>query len=298
MRRPALALAALIFTAADGPGEAADADGCKDHPLFNRMPNTYIADCEKSQFDLKRFPTGPLVEGKDSMVATKNEDVEGPYQYLRYYLNEGAPKPSDLQIMRNFENAAKAGGGTVVGEYLDWCKGMLDQSLKIGNNCMNYGATLKFVRNGREFWAYVQPSDGQYELVVSEREAMKQDIVANELLDKLNKDGFVALYINFDTGKAVIKDDSKGLVDQIVAMMKASPELKIEVDGHTDNAGNEKSNQDLSEARAKSVMAALTEKGIDAKRLTAKGFGQSQPVADNRSEGGRAKNRRVELVKK
>jgi outer membrane protein OmpA-like peptidoglycan-associated protein len=80
-------------------------------------------------------------------------------------------------------------------------------------------------------------------------------------------------------------------------LLQSSPELKVEVCGHTDNVGPAASNQKLSEARARSVVAAPAGKGIASDRLTAKGYGQTSPVADNRTEEGRAKNRRVELVK-
>jgi OmpA-OmpF porin, OOP family len=127
---------------------------------------------------------------------------------------------------------------------------------------------------------------------------MNQDIGVNELVDKLNKDGFLTLYINFDTGKATIKPDSDKSVDDAAAVLKAAPTLKIEVGGHTDNAGTPASNEKLSADRAQAVMAALVKRGVAASRLTAKGYGQNSPIADNRSEDGRAKNRRVELVKK
>ena len=74
--------------------------------------------------------------------------------------------------------------------------------------------------------------------------------------------------------------------------------LRVEVAGHTDNAGSPEANQRLSQERAQAVMAALVGRGIKADRLTAKGYGQTTPIADNRTEEGRAKNRRVELVKK
>jgi outer membrane protein OmpA-like peptidoglycan-associated protein len=80
--------------------------------------------------------------------------------------------------------------------------------------------------------------------------------------------------------------------------MKANPGLKLSVEGHTDNAGGAEANKALSLARASSVAKAVVAGGIDAARLSATGFGQERPVADNRSEEGRAKNRRVELVRK
>jgi len=87
-------------------------------------------------------------------------------------------------------------------------------------------------------------------------------------------------------------------VREIVAALKSAPALGIAIEGHTDNVGQAAANKSLSEKRAQSVMAAIVAGGIDAKRLSAAGFGQERPVADNRSEEGRAKNRRVELVRK
>ncbi|MBK9964959.1 MAG: OmpA family protein [Holophagales bacterium] len=80
--------------------------------------------------------------------------------------------------------------------------------------------------------------------------------------------------------------------------LKAASSLKVEVGGHTDNVGAADANQKLSQDRAQAVMAALASRGIPASRMTAKGYGQTVPIADNRTEEGRAKNRRVELVRK
>jgi outer membrane protein OmpA-like peptidoglycan-associated protein len=130
------------------------------------------------------------------------------------------------------------------------------------------------------------------------KEAMKQDVTASNLLDALNRDGHIALYINFDTGKATIKPKSKPIITQIVEMLKANQGLMVSVEGHTDNVGTPASNKTLSDQRAKTVVAAIVAQGIDAKRLSALGHGQDKPIADNKTEEGRAKNRRVELVKK
>jgi OOP family OmpA-OmpF porin len=89
-----------------------------------------------------------------------------------------------------------------------------------------------------------------------------------------------------------------GILDSAAAALKAAAAIKVEVGGHTDNAGTPDGNLRLSQERAQAVMAALVQRGIAAARMTAKGYGQATPVADNRTEEGRAKNRRVELVKK
>jgi OmpA-OmpF porin, OOP family len=277
-----------------------DAEGCKDHPRFNRLPGFYIANCDSNQFDLRRFPQGPLRETPEGEKRARTVDVEGPVWKIDYQLQEGTTKPSPLQIMRNFQNAAKRAGGTIEGEYPGWCEGMLDDSLGVGNGCTNFGVAMRFARGDTEAWAYVQASgDGEgYELVIAEREAMKQDIVARELLDAIDRDGFVALYINFDTGKATISPDSEGLLDQVADALKDAATLNLEVAGHTDNVGAAEANQKLSEDRASAVVAALVARGVAAARLTARGHGASSPIADNRTEEGRARNRRVELVKR
>jgi OOP family OmpA-OmpF porin len=108
----------------------------------------------------------------------------------------------------------------------------------------------------------------------------------------------MALYINFDTGKADIKAESQPIIEQIAALMKSHPDLNVSIEGHTDNVGTPASNKTLSDTRAKSVMSAVVKAGVASGRLTAVGWGQEKPIADNRSEDGRAKNRRVEIVKK
>jgi outer membrane protein OmpA-like peptidoglycan-associated protein len=137
-----------------------------------------------------------------------------------------------------------------------------------------------------------------YTLTIVEVEAMKQEIVASEILEALNSTGSIALYINFDTGKATIKPESQTIIDQVAQMLTENPTMNISVEGHTDNVGNAAINQTLSENRAAAVKNALIAKGIDKARLSSKGWGQTKPVADNGTEDGKAKNRRVEIVKK
>ena len=157
----------------------------------------------------------------------------------------------------------------------------------------------KFVKDGNELWVEVATLGGDdYYLTVILKELMKQEITASAMFEALNRDGHIALYINFDTGKSGVKAESKPIIEQIVQMMKENSDLKLSVEGHTDNVGNPKSNKTLSEERAKSVVAAIIDHGISTERLSASGYGQDKPIADNATEDGRAKNRRVELVKK
>jgi outer membrane protein OmpA-like peptidoglycan-associated protein len=108
----------------------------------------------------------------------------------------------------------------------------------------------------------------------------------------------VTLYINFDTNKATIKPESKPIVDQIVVLLKDNFGLNVSIEGHTDSTGIPAKNKTLSQERAQSVVNALVAAGIDKKRLSAVGWGQEKPMADNKTEEGKAKNRRVEIVKK
>jgi outer membrane protein OmpA-like peptidoglycan-associated protein len=129
---------------------------------------------------------------------------------------------------------------------------------------------------------------------------MQQEVTADasSLSDEIKKSGHVAVYgIHFDTGKAVILPDSGQILGEIVKLLQQNADLKLRVEGHTDNQGNAAANQLLSEKRAQAVVAWLSAHGIPTARLTAKGFGQTQPVADNGTDDGRAKNRRVELAK-
>jgi len=103
--------------------------------------------------------------------------------------------------------------------------------------------------------------------------------------------------ILFDIDQASIKPESMGTINTIVDILKKNPALKYEIDGHTDNTGNAPHNLTLSQQRADAVKAQFVSMGIDASRLTTKGFGDSKPISDNTSPEGKANNRRVEFVK-
>jgi OmpA-OmpF porin, OOP family len=249
---------------------AQDAENCKDHPMFSRMKSFYIDECTSS-FDAVEFYT-----------PDGNKTVEGQKTEISYALIEGNQMPSPLQIRRNYGTAIKSLGGTII----------YDRDEQITAKATTKAGKVVWLRGD------VTNDGGSYKLWVVEVEAMVQEVSANDMLDALNKDGHIALYINFDTGKADIKPESLPTVEQITALLKSNPDLMVKIEGHTDNVGTPQSNKLLSEQRAKAVMAAVLKGGIAADRISSLGWGQEKPASDNRTEDGRAKNRRVEIVKK
>jgi outer membrane protein OmpA-like peptidoglycan-associated protein len=119
-----------------------------------------------------------------------------------------------------------------------------------------------------------------------------------ELLAALVRNGRAVLHINFDFDKATLRPDAMAAIDQVTALLKDNPSLGLQIEGHTDGIGTTQHNASLSEARARAVRNVLVSHGIAASRLAVVGMGATQPVADNRSDEGRFKNRRVEFIRK
>jgi OmpA-OmpF porin, OOP family len=257
-------------------GDPNDIKGSKDPDLFSRMPGFHIYRYDALEFDRYEFPAGP----------EKKETVEGYHTSVVYYANEGITQPSGLQITRNYVNAAKAVGGEEVYAFED---GGTEYSI------------IRVIKGDKEIWAEVSgANNGMYNVHMVEKQLMKQDVVANAdaLAGSINSTGRVVVPgIYFDTDKAVLKPESGPALAEIVKMLKADQALKVYVVGHTDNAGQFAHNVKLSQDRAASVVNALVNQhGIAAARLTPFGAGPTAPVASNKNEEGRAKNRRVELV--
>ncbi len=101
--------------------------------------------------------------------------------------------------------------------------------------------------------------------------------------------------VNFDNDKDTLRPDAIAILDEAAATLKRYPGMKVEVAGHTDNRSSDAHNLDLSQRRAKAVMDYFVGKGVEAGRLSAKGYGEAEPIADNGKADGRAQNRRVEL---
>lgn len=247
-----------------------DAEGCKDSPLITRMPGGTIHSCENKEFEQAKLPLGKDADGND-----KEKTVEGDYHYWDVGTREGV---SEIQVFRNFETALKKAGFTLDFEEVP--------------------ATIT-AHKGTTWFGLDNKGTYYYQTIVTEK-PMEQEVTADasSLSDELNKSGHVAVYgIQFDTGKATIQPASATVLGEIVKLLQQNADLKLRVEGHTDNQGNAAANQTLSEKRAQAVVSWLTGNGIAASRLTAKGLGAAKPVADNATEDGRAKNRRVELAK-
>ena len=122
-------------------------------------------------------------------------------------------------------------------------------------------------------------------------------ISAEDIKKELDENGLATLYINFATGKSRIKQESYEIITAVQNMLEQYPDLNIAIEGHTDDVGDAAGNLRLSENRARSVVIALSDEGIDENRLSYKGFGESKPIQDNSTEEGKAKNRRVEIKK-
>lgn len=255
-----------------------DVAGSKDHPLLSRMPNSHITEYRK-QFDAVDF----IVE------QGKTKTVEGEATVIRYFYNSPETQPSPLQVIRNYQNALRGIGARLVYER----RPVEGDGGEI---------TMVVSKEGKEIWIAVRPTifsapTHSYQLFVVERGEMTQEVTADQMYSALNTAGFIALYINFDFGKSELKPDGERTVDEIAKMLKSNTGLKIRIEGHTDNVGSAAANKSLSENRAGAVMSALIRRGIDSRRLAVAGLGSERPIADNRTEEGRAKNRRVELVK-
>ena len=206
-----------------------------------------------------RVPT----QGSDQMEVVANGSLFRDYDF---------PEISNVLLSTAYRDAFTKGGWVIV-----------QQSPGI--------IRAHYAKNGRNIWAMVSPNGpGVYTLNVA-------DVGAVDLGAALEKACHVALYgVLFDFNKSTLQPPSDAALQPVANIIAADKTLKLEVQGHTDNVGNDAYNQTLSEARAKTVVTWLTQHGVAADRLTAKGYGKTKPVADNGSDEGRAKNRRVEIA--
>lgn len=250
-----------------------------DYRLLGHMPNYEMSDKpQKRNFDQASFT---VQTGDD----TQNVTALGAAYEANYTLKDGAPAASYLEVQDNYVAALKKLGAQIVYHDVGSTGGQTDARL---------------LENGRTIWVKVDGGRDEYSLSVIEEKPFVATIKpaqASELKAALDKDGHVALYINFDFDKATLRPDAAPVIAQVVALLKANPDLKLAIVGNTDNIGGHDYNVKLSQERAAAVVGTLVKDGIAAGRLKSSGDGPDKPIADNNSSEGRAKNRRVELVK-
>jgi outer membrane protein OmpA-like peptidoglycan-associated protein len=297
-----------MLAAQSGIAQTKDVEGSQDHPLVSRYPGMVIDKYSVTEFDEFTLPLGKLVDGKPA----KSQHLEGKITRISYAAPAGR---SILEIYRNYESALKKGGFaflfTCMNEgcgsgapMLHAAAGAEDWSWGAGHRCLS----AKLARPEGD--VYVSLHIGQWSnlasgssaiLFVVETKPMESGLVtvdAATLAGDITQTGHSAVYgIYFDTGKAEVKPESADTLKEIAKMIQQDAALKLLVVGHTDNVGTLAANMELSKRRADAVVKALaTSYGVAAGRLSAQGAGPLAPVASNKAEEGRAKNRRVELV--
>lgn len=270
-----MAMLAAVPVSAQEPG--VDEDDCKgqDSPLLSRMPGCGIFECAKKDFD-----AFDVVINK----AGETRTLEGAGQQLNYVCPAAT---SPLQLQRNTESALRKAGYTVVhsGRH---------ESDEFPAVTVYKGAQWIAVQTSmfNEFPTY------QVTTVLVKEMAQEMAASAQAMSDAIAKSGKLDVYgITFATGQATITAASDAVLNDVFAVLTANADWRLRIEGHTDNVGDKAANLALSNARAAAVAAWLVGKGIDATRLTTAGLGDTQPVGENTTEEGRARNRRVVLVK-
>jgi outer membrane protein OmpA-like peptidoglycan-associated protein len=308
MRRPIAFTAVLILTASFGAlasAQTRDVAGSKDYPGIGRFGGSVITGYQAKDFDAARIQAKPFASGK----ATDARRLEGRITRVAY---RTGPGPSILEVSRNFETQlAKAGFETLLACETDDCGGIpFTESIDILNIPMMWvdGFNFRYYAGhkkdgGSDIYATVVTSknnDNIYtQLVVAVVGAMENKMVDAAAMAKgLGEAGHIALYgIYFDTDKAVLKPESKPTLDENGKLLDGQPRLTVVIVGHTDSQGSYDYNMDLSRKRAEAVAAELVRSYRIAKaRLRTAGVGFLAPVGSNATDGGRALNRRVELV--
>ncbi len=259
-----------------------DVAGCQDHPFLTRMPQYALVECKKWDFDAQEF-YDPATQGKTKVTA------EGKKFWLSYQVKDEfrESSPSTLQIIRNYEMAIQKVGG----QTYSWTQ--------IGGGELH----ARYAKEGLEVFIriYINQNGKGYTLTIIEKERMRQEVEADAktMAADIGASGKAVLYgIYFDVDKAEVKPESEPALTEITKLLGQDPGLTLYIVGHTDNTGALDHNMKLSQERAEAVVKALVAKrGVAADRLKPYGVGPLAPVTTNDTEEGKAKNRRVELVK-
>lgn len=298
--------------------------GAKDPALLSRYAGATLQNAASESFASVRIPAGPGRAGADGQLQfDQSSTVEGQVSAYFYIL----PKErTALEVYRNYQQAlTQAGFASVYSCEMRACdqamirerfanevvrprpwRGRDDPASAIDRDVRFLSA--RATRHGAEVsvMVFVAEPDSVWQapvavVLIAEPAAMEAGkvLVGSEQLRKgLADEGRIALYgIYFDTGRAELRPDSKPQLEQMAQLLRADRALRVAIVGHTDNQGSVDGNLALSQRRAEAVVAALVgQHGIDAARLRARGVASFAPLASNRSDAGRARNRRVELI--
>jgi OOP family OmpA-OmpF porin len=293
------------FTATAAGAQTRDVAGARDFPGIGRFGASVITGYVVKDFDATQMQAAAFKDGQPADARR----LEGRVTRIAYRTNPG---PSILEVSRNFETQlAKAGFKTLLACDTDACGAIpfteaidvlpVPQMWVDGFNYHYYAGRKE--DGGRETFASVVVSQNNQDitaqLTVAELGAIENKMVDAAAMAKgLGETGHIALYgIYFDTDKAVLKPESRPTLEQIAKLLAGQPQLNVFIVGHTDNQGAYDYNLDLSRRRAEAVAAELVKSyRIAQPRLRTAGVGFLAPVGSNASEGGRALNRRVELV--
>ncbi len=318
MKTTVLVLLHLSFTAA--LFAQVDRSGCEDHPLISRYPGAVIAYCDAKNYSEFAVATGPETGyrtiGEWTDVAGKQTRIyyslKGDIMVSEVYQNYlTALKRSEFDLLANNmhqeRNVSKdIGGNTWLNTFYRSNPFPSNEGIKINMGSGSVGGT--FYMAAKKGNVYVVVSGKRYSddetvvlLDVIETQEMEDNLIAvnaDAIADKLFKEGSIALQgILFDHNKATIKKESEPLIGEVAKFLKANPTVVLFVVGHTDMTGEVQYNMDLSDQRAHAVATYLIDKHqIDTSRLLPYGVGPLAPLANNTSETGKARNRRVELV--
>ncbi|MBC8024387.1 MAG: OmpA family protein [Steroidobacteraceae bacterium] len=240
---------------------------------------------------------------------------EGREALFQYNLNnpDTGRSYSEIEFLRNYENAIAALGGKKIST-VQFTPEVIAAAGGRAQIERYWAAASPPIPEAEHHTYLLRTADKEYWIHVSaggiippmgfvtvlEKQGMASSLGfldAAAIKKELDAKGRVALYINFDTGKSTLRPDAKPIIAEVNKLLVADPALKLLIEGHTDNTGSADHNRELATTRARSVLGALTDLGIEATRLASNGFGPDKPIADNSTDEGRAKNRRVELVK-
>jgi OOP family OmpA-OmpF porin len=306
--RTLLVAGLLLSGELPGMAQEQDIEGSKDHPLVTRYPGSRIAEYSQKEYDELTLPLGPAKED----AFPKSQHLEGKWTRIVYEAPSGR---SLLEVFRNYEAALQGSRF----QNLFTCanqecgdSGSVKLNPAVDDRWSPYSWPLrhlstKLSRPAGDVYVSihvlaVENSPVETTLHILEMKPMEVGLVtvnAASLAGDISSTGHASIYgIYFDTAKADVKPESNATVKEIAKLLQQDAKLKLYVVGHTDNQGTLESNVDLSRRRAAAVVQALTTGyGVAAARLVGQGIGPLSPVAANDTEQGRAKNRRVELVK-